>query len=226
MNAILTPANEFIYIKDMSNIIDFNSINTKFSNLEFIKNKCNEITDELTLFDNVTFQNTKKLLEIECENYLNECYNIKEMYENISITNSWGNVTKPKQSHHHHIHPLSVVSGVIYLDNNVDNLNLTFVLQNRGPIIPHFIDQDKEADMSLKTILEMYGHDSVSNKNLKNHLILFLSNLEHYVTPTVGSIPRKSISFNTFWRGRLGKKNIPLGSINFDQISVLPGSEI
>ena len=135
--------------------------------------------------------------------------------------------TKPKQSHHEHMHPLSVVSGVIYLDNNVDNLNLNFVLQNRGAIIPYFIEQDKEAHMSLKTILEMYEHNPITHSNLKNHLILFLSNLKHHVTPTPNnSLPRKSISFNTFWKGMIGKKGNPLGTISFDKVSVLSEHKI
>jgi uncharacterized protein (TIGR02466 family) len=227
MNMILNPAQELIYIKDMTNLIDFKSINTEFNNLEFIKNQYNEITNQLKFFDNIIFQDTKKALEIECENYLNESYNIKEMYDSISITNSWGNITKSKQSHHEHIHPLSVVSGVIYLDNNIDNLNLNFVLQNRGAIIPYFIEQDKEAHMSLKTILEMYEHNPITHSNLKNHLILFLSNLKHHVTPTpIKSIPRKSISFNTFWKGMIGKKGNPLGSLSFDQLSVLSEHKI
>jgi uncharacterized protein (TIGR02466 family) len=227
MNMILNPAQELIYIKDMTNLIDFKSINTEFNNLEFVKNKHNEITNQLKFFDNIIFQDTKTALEIECENYLNESYNIKEMYDSISITNSWGNITKSKQSHHEHIHPLSVVSGVIYLDNNIDNLNLNFVLKNRGAEIPYFIEQDKEAHMSLKTILEMYEHNPITHNNLKNHLILFLSNLKHHVTPTpINSIPRKSISFNTFWKGMIGKKGNPLNSLGFDQLSVLSEHKI
>jgi uncharacterized protein (TIGR02466 family) len=227
MNMILSPAQELIYIKDMSNIIDFKSINTEFNNLEFVKNQYNEIANGLKFFDNTIFQNTKKLLELECTTYLNECYSIKDMYDNISITSSWGNITKPKQYHHEHSHPLSVVSGIIYLDNNIDNLNLNFVLQNRGAIIPYFVEQDKEARMSLKTILEMFGHNPITHNNLKNHLILFLSNLKHYVTPTpINSIPRKSISFNTFWKGMIGKKDNPLGSLSFDQVSVIPKHKI
>jgi hypothetical protein len=227
MHIVLTPANELIYIKDMTDIIDFKSINTEFNKLKFINNEFNEISHGLKFFDNNIFENTKKLLELECETYLNECYNIKDMYENITITNSWGNKTKPKQSHHEHIHPLSIVSGVIYLDNNVDNLNLNFVLQNRGAEIPYFLEPDKEASMSLKAILEMAGHNPVTHNNLKNHLILFLSNLKHHVTVTpINSIHRKSISFNTFWKGMIGKKDNPLGSLSFDQLSVLPEHKI
>jgi uncharacterized protein (TIGR02466 family) len=224
---VVSPANELIYIKDMTDIIDFKSINTEFNKLQFINNEFNEITVELQFFNNLIFEDTKKLLELECKTYLNDCYNIKDMYDDISITNSWGNKTKPKQYHHEHIHPFSVVSGVIYLDNNVDNLNLNFVLQNRGAEIPYFMDQDKEARMSLKSILEMSGHDPKIDNNLKNHVILFLSNLKHYVTPTPNnSLPRKSISFNTFWRGMIGQKGNPLGSLSFDQLSVIPKHKI
>jgi len=222
MNLVLNPATELIYIKDMTNMLDFALINKEFNNSTFIKNSKNEITYKLNFFDNIMFQNNKKLLELECANYLNECYGITNMFEGISITNSWGNVTKPNQSHHQHIHPLSVVSGIIYLDNNIDNLNLNFMFKNRTADIPYFFEKDKEANMSLKGILELYGHNPVIHNNLKNHLILFLSNLSHYVTPTpIDSIPRKSISFNTFWKGRIGSlEHGSLSSISFDQISV------
>jgi uncharacterized protein (TIGR02466 family) len=224
---VLSPANELILIKDMTDIIDFKSINTEFNKLKFINNQFNEVSFGLNFFDNTIFENTKKLLEVECKNYLNDCYHIQGMYEDIIITNSWGNKTKPKQSHHAHMHPFSVVSGVIYLDNNIDNLNLSFILENRGATIPYFMDQDKEAKMSLKSILETSGHDLKINNNLKNHVILFLSNLRHYVTPTPNnSLPRKSISFNTFWKGMIGQKDNPLGCISFDQLSVLPEHKI
>ena len=130
MNMILNPAQELIYIKDMTNILDFKSINTEFNNLKFTNNQYNDISVGLKFFDDIIFKNSKELLELECKSYLNECYNIKDMYDDIAITSSWGNITKEKQSHHEHTHPLSVVSGVIYLDNNIDNLNLNFVLQN------------------------------------------------------------------------------------------------
>ena len=229
MNLVLNPANELIYIKDMTDIIDFTAINNKFNNLKFIKNTENEITHKLNFFDDIKFQNSKKLLELECKNYLNECYQIQEMYEDITITNSWGNITKPNQTHHKHLHPFSVVSGIIYLDNNIDNLNLNFVFKNRTADIPFFIGKDREANLSLKGILELYGHNPVIHNNLKNHLILFLSNLSHYVTPTPNnSLPRKSISFNTFWKGRVGilSENQSLAGISFDQVSWLPEHKI
>ena len=49
--------------------------------------------------------------------------------------------------------------------------------------------------------------------NLVYHLVLFLSNVGH----SVGELPddakpRRSISFNTFWKGLVGFENNPLGN--------------
>lgn len=217
---VLTPAEEPIYIKDMTDIIDFKPIIDEFDKTKFVKNQLNEISARLDLFDAKQFQDSKKLLELECKNYLNLCFSIGHLYDDISLTNSWCNVTKPNQAHHQHTHPFSVVSGIILLDNNIDNLNLNFVLTNKTPQIPYFLEKDNQMAFSLKTILDMAGIAPANLNYLKNHLILFLSNLPHYVSHTLeNSMPRKSVSFNTFWKGVLGNKKDPLGSINIDKIS-------
>jgi hypothetical protein len=217
---VLTPENEPIYIKDMTEIIDFNSINDQFDRTEFINNTLNEISFRLDFFNTEQFQGAKRLLELECKNYLNSCFNISDLYDDIILTNSWCNVTKSNQSHHHHTHPFSVVSGIILLDNNIDNLNLNFILTSKTPQIPYFIEHDKQMAVSLKTILDMANIKSENLNYLKNHLVLFLSNLPHFVTPTPeNSMPRKSISFNTFWKGLIGNKNDTLSSISISGIS-------
>jgi hypothetical protein len=217
---ILAPAQEPIYIKDMTDIIDFNSIKDEFNKTEFINNQYNEISSRLGFFNAEQFQDSKKSLELECKNYLNLCFDISHLYDDISLTYSWCNVTKPHQFHHQHKHPLSVVSGIILLDNNVDNLNLHFVLTNRRPKIPYFLEEETDIKLSFQTILDMFEIEPAKLNYLKNHLILFLSNLPHFVTPTPeNSIPRKSISFNTFWKGSVGYKDDPLSAINFDEIS-------
>jgi hypothetical protein len=217
---ILHPENEPIYIKDMSDLIDFNSINDEFDRTEFINNTLNEISFRLDFFNTEQFQGAKRQLELECKNYLNSCFNISDLYDDINLTNSWCNVTKPNQSHHHHTHPFSVVSGIIFLDNNIDNLNLNVILTNRTPEIPFFLERDKQQAFSLKAILDMAKIEPANLNYLKNHLILFLSNLPHFVTPTLeNSMPRKSISFNTFWKGIIGNKIERLSSISIDEVS-------
>jgi uncharacterized protein (TIGR02466 family) len=222
MNVVLNPANDFILIKDMSDVINFKLIDKEFNNLKFQNNQFNRISINVDFFDKNTLKTTKNILGSECKKYLNECFNIQNLYTDITLTNSWGNITEPDQIHHEHMHPFSVVSGVIYLDDNIDNLNLNFVLTNKSPQIPYFMDKDPTAHISLKTLLEMYNYNPVEHNNLKNHLILFLSNLKHHVTPTPveSSMVRRSISFNTFWKGKVGRSDNPLNSIGFKELSV------
>ena len=223
MNVVLNPANDFILIKDMSDIINFKLIDKEFNNLKFQNNQFNRISINTDFFDKNTFKTTKNILGSECKKYLNECFNIQNLYTDITLTNSWGNITEPDQIHHEHMHPFSVVSGVIYLDDNIDNLNLNFVLTNKSPQIPYFMDKDPTAHISLKSLLEMYNYNPVEHNNLKNHLILFLSNLKHHVTqtPLESSIPRRSISFNTFWKGVVGHASNPLNSIGFKELAIV-----
>ena len=64
-----------------------------------------------------------------------------------------------------------------------------------------------------KELIQMYDKLNVEHNNLKNHMVLFLSNSSHFVEPlTSDSLPRKSISFNTFWKGMVGVKEEALGS--------------
>ena len=79
--------------------------------------------------------------------------------------------------------------------------------------VPYYIPV-KWASVSLGRLIE--GQEKSSN-NLKNHLILFLSNVEHYVEQTSKeSMTRRSLAFNTFWQGLVGD-TVPgsLGSIVF-----------
>ena len=70
------------------------------------------------LFDKDIFKETKKLMLDDCKQYLNNTVNLTHFYDDLIMTNSWGNLTDPKHSHHDHVHPFSIVSGVLYLDNN------------------------------------------------------------------------------------------------------------
>jgi hypothetical protein len=46
-------------------------------------------------------------------------------------------------------------------------------------------------------------------------MVLFLSNSSHFVEKTTVDMDRRSISFNTFWKGLTGVKEEQLGSIDF-----------
>ena len=54
------------------------------------------------------------------------------------------------------------------------------------------------------SIQELAGTES----NLKNHLLLILSNVGHQVLPNKTDVTRRTIAFNTFWKGHTGTDDI------------------
>ena len=198
-------AKSIVLVKDLTDVIDFDLINSEFDKLTFKKNISNGISEEMHLFDKAEFAEIKSKLELECESYMRNAHQVID-FEHLRITNSWGNITSPGESHHDHSHPFSVVSGTLYLDDNPDNLNLC--LDTYSPDIPYFLYK-KTSFISLKRLI---GEEN----NLKNHMVLFLSNTGHHVGTTESTVPRRSIAFNTFWKGLIGKAGADLGSIEIN----------
>lgn len=205
MDQFFNTSRKMVLVKDMSNDIDFDLIEKEFATLTWGPNTYNEISDDKFFFNREIFKDIKQSLESECENYLRNGHGCFD-FENLTITNSWGNITQPNQSHHEHSHPFSIVSGVIYLDDNPENLNLT--LDTYVAEIPHYLLK-KTAHISLRDLTK-------SENNLKHHMVLFLSNTGHSVGQTKSdSSPRRSVAFNTFWKGTTGRNNSELGSHTF-----------
>jgi len=134
------------------------------------------------------------------------------MYDDLVMTNSWANITEPGHEHHEHIHPFSVVSGVIYLDDNPSNTNL--FVESFIPDVPYFLPTQRNY-ANVGALLHDAQIDPASKNNLKHYMVLFLSNSHHYVGKVDDGLPnRRSISFNTFWKGHVGSKE-DLGSHTF-----------
>ena len=210
MNNFLNCAKKLILVKDMSESIDFDLIDKQFNLLEFRENITNDISSELNLFDDTMFRDTKRVLEEECEGFLRNAYGVTQ-FENLVMTQSWGNITKSGESHHTHLHPFSIVSAVLFLDDNPNNYNLH--LGAHVEQIPHYIEQPTY-HVPLNTLVKSIGIDTKTT-NLKNHLVLFLSNTSHFVKTVEGDMPRRSIAFNTFWKGITGPQEHALGSYTF-----------
>lgn len=213
MDTLLNTAQKFILVKDMSDLIDFDQINQEFDKLHWKENVNNKISEEMDFLDKDSFSKSQSMIVEVCKNYLNRSLNLETFYDDLRITNSWGNITDPGHAHHDHVHPFSVVSGVIYLDDNPTNLNL--YVEAYMSDIPYFISKNKSY-VSLKNLFQDAGIDPATCNNLKNHMVLFLSNCAHFVERTdEQSQPRRSISFNTFWKGLTGVRHEALGSIKF-----------
>ena len=120
------------------------------------------------------------------------CYKDIELY----ITQSWLNYYDPKEFHHQHYHANSIVSGVFYIAVNTE-------------------DKIQFYDRKPKDML-VFNRSSYNQYNslhwwwpvAVNQLFLFPSNMEHGV-PSIENAEqmRISLSFNTFFRGRVGTKD-------------------
>jgi len=210
MNNFLNCAKKLVLVKDMTDLIDFDLINNQFKSLEFRENTNNDISDDLYIFDKDEFRDVKRVLEEECEGFLRNAHSSVK-FNKLIMTNSWANITKPGDSHHMHLHPFSIVSAVLFLDDNPSNYNLhlgAYVEQ-----VPHYIEQPTY-HVPLSRLVPSVGIDTATT-NLKNHIVLFLSNTSHFVKTVENDVPRRSISFNTFWKGVTGPDEHVLGSYIF-----------
>jgi hypothetical protein len=210
MEMLFNTSSKYILVKDMTNLLDFDAINKEFDTLAWKENIANKVSIEMDLFDRESLVNLKPIIMEDCKQYLNHTANMEPHYDDLVMTRSWANITEPGQGHHDHVHPFSIVSGAIFLENNPSNLNL--YIESFMPEIPYFITKSK-AYVSLKSLLNDMGAKPSEHNYLKNHMVLFLSNSSHFVENIPMEVPaRKSISFNTFWKGLVGVRGESLGS--------------
>lgn len=112
--------------------------------------------------------------------------------QDIYITTSWVNLTKPGMSHHHHTHPNSIISGVLYF-KCIPNDNIVFT----SPFQPLMIQGSKPTMDPDGHIIPVF----------EKTLILFPSHLRHEVLKNESEEDRISLSFNTYVRGNFTVSN-------------------
>ena len=123
---------------------------------------------------------------------LEEC---KWEYEDIIITNMWGNLLSPGQNHPPHTHSNNFLSGVFYLQS--DEISSPIQFFDPRPQTSILVPRRKE---NIKQNSDMLAFLPRENMGL-----IFPSWLQHWVQPT-GS-ERISISWNIMIKGHYGEPN-------------------
>ena len=160
------------------------------------KNISNSSSTNSYIF-NDKLKNLKQFCEQQIKIYVEQVINPKEELD-FYITQSWLNVTKPGEYHHHHSHQNSIISGVFYISTEEDD-KITF----------------SDPNVKVKEILRIKSKEYNEWNSItwffpaeNNKLILFPSWLNHQVEPNKNATTdRISISFNTFVKGTLGGRN-------------------
>ena len=159
-------------------------------------NKGNSSSNNKYIF-NEKLKSLKQFCERHVNIYVNETIKPKEKVD-FYITQSWLNITKPGEYHHDHSHNNSIISGVFYISAEEDD-EITFTDPNYK--VKDIIRIEPEE-------FNLYNSATWFFPSITNELILFPSWLNHQVEPNEKAITdRISISFNTFVRGTLGKRD-------------------
>jgi len=145
------------------------------------------------ILNKLIFKDLKNLILSHCKNY---GINVLGVYsEEWVMTQSWITIKPPQIKHDFHVHPNSVISGVLYYgDQNEDTPGINF--KNTYNVF------DVRTSMNIR-----YQNDKNINYNKfntrlmkmkfkPNTFVLFPSYLSHGVDINNSKKPRKSLAFN------------------------------
>lgn len=192
MNCILPIVpSKTILIKDLSDCVNWKEIDTMIKSLDWVNGNNYKISKSKSVLECLDLQ-FNSLLAKEAEEFVRNTFPLSFDFK-LKLSESWANKMDAGDTHPWHEHPFSVVSGVIFLDDLEENLNLQFK-NNINDYIPPYSLLNLDYFVSLRDFVD-------AEQTLKHHLILFYSNISHSVTEVTA--PRTTLSFNTFWQGKV-----------------------
>ena len=156
---------------------------------KYYKHKRNDQSVDHFILDNPELKKIRTFIDTKLNQFVSKVYGSNQK---LVITQSWVNRNGKGESHHEHVHPNSIVSGVWYPQINEKLPPIEF--RNKS-----------QRDVSLA--VERYNSFSSAMFMLPmkaGELILFTSNLPHAVPHNPYDEERISLSFNTWAKGNMG----------------------
>jgi len=155
------------------------------------KGNGNYRSDDSYLLRQEKLKNIKNFLGESVNKFTTNVLNSKQR---LVITQCWANRNPKGSRHHEHVHPNSIISGVMYFQINEKLPPIQFAKTNQD---------------GVKLDPVKYNHVNSESFMLPckpGELILFPSSLKHSVPINQGNEDRISISFNTFSIDALGSE--------------------
>ena len=149
-------------------------------------------SDDSYLLRKEELKNIKNFLGESVDKFTKNVLNSKQR---LVITQCWANRNPKGSKHHEHVHPNSIISGVMY-----------FQINEKLP--PIQFAKTYQEGMKLDPI--KYNHLNSESFLLPckpGELILFPSSLKHSVPTNQGEEDRISVSFNTFCIDVIGSEH-------------------
>jgi uncharacterized protein (TIGR02466 family) len=158
-----------------------------------------KVSDDFFVLNNEVMSSMKNYIIKHIENYVFNILNIDSSIH-FYITESWVNTMTINGYHDQHRHPNSILSGVMYITGSNSPIN--------------FIDRDQKPFSNFRLKVKEYNLFNSDCYIFDNHpgsLILFPSDLTHFVPENNHDKNRMSLAFNTFFSGNINdQKSIAL----------------
>ena len=148
-------------------------------------------SDDSYLLKNEEFKNIKNFLIESVDKFTK---NVLQSKQRLVITQCWANRNPTGSKHHEHVHPNSIISGVMYFQMNEQTPPIQFAKSNQDAMK---LDPEKYNHMNAETFLLPCK---------AGELIMFPSSLRHSVPINQSQEDRISVSFNTFCIDALGSE--------------------
>jgi uncharacterized protein (TIGR02466 family) len=162
---------------------------------ESSKNIENYIGNNGYVLENSRLSSLKSFFEKSLNDFFYKLHGEYDDSVSLYITQSWFTYTKMNQSHHHHIHQNSILSGVFYFNADINYDSICMYTNN-------FLQND-HIYIRPKMINE-YNRERVIIPVETGTLCLFNSKMPHDVAPVQTDTTRISLAFNSFVRGKIG----------------------
>lgn len=159
-------------------------------------NMSNKSSVDTYILESPELANLKEFCTVGLQDYFTHVYSTPHNSSTTPyITQSWLNWTDNNESHHKHMHPNSILSGVFYISSLPED-----AIQ--------FVDNSKSKTFQFEEPTEwtVFNSGSWSVPAEELTLVIFPSYLQHLVDKRVGDKTRISLSFNSFIKGTLGSE--------------------
>jgi len=149
----------------------------------------NRQSEDTFVLDRPELANVRAFIEAKLHEYVTKVF---ASTDKLVITQSWLNKSKKGESHHEHVHPNSMVSGVWYPAIHEQLPPIQF--RSRG-----------QRDVALQTTKYNTFNSATFMLPMKaGEMIIFPSNLSHSVPANQSDEERISLAFNTWPKGNMG----------------------
>ena len=183
---------EPVYVSTIGRVLTKKELKTinKYKK-ETYKNQGNITSNDNYVLENKTLKNLKEDLRKKVVDYFDKIICTDNLITPY-ITQSWINYTETNQFHHRHSHPNSYVSGVFYIDAKKEVDQIKFYKPGQ-----------KTFDLSVVQFTN-FNSASWGYSVQTGDVVLFPSSLHHGVNRKKGPDTRISLSFNVFFKGKIG----------------------